>query len=73
MPASSASWKTSSSQVWIVPPSGGMPRKSPARTVGTARMSSGATIVGALSWMCRYACRGPRHGPQKVMKIMRNV
>ena len=72
-PASSAPWKTSSSQVWMTPPSGGMPSSRPASTVGTERMTSGVTMVGALSWTWSQIARGPRHSPQKVMKIIRNV
>ena len=72
--ASSAAWKTSSSQVWMTPPSGGMPSSRPGEAwSGTARMTSGATIVGALSWTWSQTAPGPRHSPQKVMKIMRNV
>ncbi len=30
-------------------------------------------MVGALSWTWSHTAFGPRHSPQKVMKIMRNV
>jgi phosphonate transport system substrate-binding protein len=38
------------SQSWMSPSSGGMPRMRPKTVVGTARMTSGATIVRADSW-----------------------
>ena len=71
--SSRPSWKTGSSQWWMVLSPSGRPRAMPSSTDGMASRMSGTVMTRGDSWILSTMAAGPRNSPQKVRPISRNM